>query len=208
MKTSFLTIIFILISSIAVFSQGLKIKVPTYTNVIESDEGYLLTGLIVDGDTFPHVKMHRVLIYPKRKFKTRRQHRRYNRLVYNVKKVYPYAVLIGNYYAEIVRDLQYIPNKRDQKKYLKRKEKELRGEYEGTLVDLTFTQGRLLIKLVDRETSHSTFDVVREFKGGVSAVFWQSLALLFGTNLKTEYDPSIEDKMIEEIIAQIQNGQI
>ncbi len=175
---------------------------------MKSDNGYMLSGIIVDGDTLPYVKMSKIVIFPKRHFANNRQRRRYTRLAFNVKKVYPYAVLIGNYYSDIVRDLQYIPNKNDQRKYLKNKEKELKDEYEETLMNFTYSQGRLLIKLVDRQTDNTTFDVIQDLKGNMNAYFWQSLALMFGTNLKSEYNPDTEDKMIEEIIAQIENGQI
>lgn len=183
-----------------------RVGIPTYTNVVISDSGYLMTGIIIDGDTFPYVKLYKIVIFPERKFTSKRKARKYSRLRYNVRKVYPYAILIGEYYAEAERDLAYIPERRDQRKYVKRREKELRGEYESTLMDLTYTQGRLLIKLVDRQTEHTTFEVVKELKGNMSAYFWQSIAVLFGANLKSEYDKE-EDQMIEEIIAEIENGE-
>ncbi len=202
-----LIIIFFL--PIAIFSQTHKvIEVPTYTNVFKSDNGYMLSGIIVEGDTLPYVKLYKIVIFPERKFKSKRQQRRYNRLAYNVKVVYPYAVLIGKYYQEIEHDLQYIHSESERRKYIKNKEKQLRNEYEDALINLTFSQGRLLIKLVDRETSHTTFEVIQELKGNMSAYFWQSLALMFGSNLRSEYDPTEEDKWIEEIIAQIENGQL
>jgi hypothetical protein len=202
-----LIIIFFL--PIAIFSQTHKvIEVPTYTNVFKSDNGYMLSGIIVEGDTLPYVKLYKIVIFPERKFKSKRQQRRYNRLAYNVKVVYPYAVLIGKYYQEIEHDLQYIHSESERRKYIKKKEKQLRNEYEDALINLTFSQGRLLIKLVDRETSHTTFEVIQELKGNMSAYFWQSLALMFGSNLRSEYDPTEEDKWIEEIIAQIENGQL
>ncbi len=200
--------ILIIFAPFCLFSQELAYEVPTYKNVIKSENGYMLSGIIIDGDTFPYVKLHEIVVYPEREFKNRRQRRRYSRLMFNVKKVYPYAVLIGNYYREIVRDLEYIPVERDRKKYLKKKEKELKKQYKEALVNLTFSQGRLLIKLVDRETDNTTFDVIKEFKGNMSAYFWQSLAVVFGSNLKSEYNPNEEDKMIEEIIAKIENGQL
>jgi len=206
-KRIFIIIAFII--PINIFAQKqLTVKIPTYTNVIKSGNGYFTNGIIIDGDTLPYIKLYRIVIYPERKFKSKRQRRRYTRLMYNVKKVYPYAVLIGNFYYEIEQDLSNIPDEKTQKKYLKKKEKELRNEYEETLINLTFTQGRLLIKLVDRETSNTTFAVIQKFKGDMSAIFWQSLARVFGTNLKTEYNAKEEDQMIEEIIAKIENGLI
>jgi len=207
MKKTALIIILVLFS-INIFSQDLVAGVPTYRNVISSDGGYLLQGIVVDGDTFPHVKLHKIVIYPQRTFQNARQRRKYNRLMFNVKKVYPYAILIGNYYSEVVDALQYIEGKRDQKKYIKTREKELKDQYEETLTNLTITQGRLLIKLVDRETDHTTFEVIQDLKGNVTAYFWQSLAVVFGSTLKSDYDAETEDQYIEEIIAMIENGQI
>jgi len=184
------------------------IEIPTYTNVTKTDKGYMMTGIIVDGDTFPHVKLYRIIVYPQRKFASKKEKKRYDQLMFNVKKIYPFAVIIGNLYREIERDLANIPDQSDQRKYVKSREKELRKEYEETLINLTFTQGRLLIKLVDRQTDHTTFEVIEQFKGEMNAYFWQSLARLFGTNLKSEYDANKEDKIIEEIIALIENGQL
>ena len=204
----FLIIVFIIIP-IFIFAQPKqRIEIPMYTNVLQADGGYFMNGIEIDGEIYPYIKLYKIVIFPERKFKNKRQKKRYDKLTFNVKKVYPYAVIIGNFYREIEQDLAHIPGKRDQKKYVKTKEKELRAEFEEALVNLTFTQGRLLIKLVDRQTDHTTFEVVEQFKGEMNAYFWQSIARIFGSNLKTEYDKNEEDKMIEEIIAKIENGQI
>jgi hypothetical protein len=207
MKRFFLIILFLI--PLALSGQKLVYKPTVYTNVIEVPTGgYLLNGIVIDGDTFPLIKISPIYIMPERKFKNNSERRRYDKLTYNVKIVYPYAILIGQFYAEIENDLKNIPNESDKKKYIKLKEKQLRDKYEADLIDLTYTQGRLLIKLVDRETTHTTFDVIKEFKGDMNAIFWQSLARVFGTSLKQDYDPQEEDQMIEEIIAKIENGQI
>lgn len=159
-------------------------------------------------DTFVVINMNPIVIMPKRVFKSRRERRRYTRLMYNVKKVYPYAQIINEIYAEVERDLANIEDKREQRRYVKKREKELKEKFEKRLVNLTITQGRILIKLVDRETGNTTYEVVKELKGSMSAFFWQSIAIVFGSNLKSEYDENEEDKMIEEIIHMIENGQI
>lgn len=201
--------VFFFLSAIMLHAQVKKtIQIPTYTNVIKSDSGFFSDQIIVDGDTCPHIKLYKIVIYPERKFKSPKEKRRYYRLERNVKAVYPYAVLIGEYYAEINRDLEHIPSKLAQREYLRKKEKELKKQYYDALYNLTFTQGRILLKLVDRQTSHTTFEVVQQLKGNMNAYFWQSLAVLFGDNLKSEYDPKEEDKFIEEIIAKIENGQL
>lgn len=162
----------------------------------------------IDGvDTNLIVVVRKVTIMPPYKFKNKRQKRKYNRLAYHIKKVYPYAVEIRNTYAEVEANLVNFETRKEQKRYLKTKEKELRNEFEKDLINLTFYQGRLLIKLVDRETGSTTYDVVKEFKGGMSAFFWQSVAVMFGANLKSQYDKE-EDRMIEDIIVRIENGQL
>ncbi len=180
--------------------------IPQITNISKTDSGYLVPTTVIDGDTVPILQLYKVVIFPKRKFKSRREWRRYTRLEYNIRVVYPYAKLINYYYYQIENELQYIPENQ-RKAFLKRKEKELRQQFEKDLINLTITQGRLLIKLVDRETNHTTYDLIVEFKGKMSAIFWQSIARLFGDNLKSKYDPKEEDRMIEEIIAKIENGQ-
>ncbi len=196
------------INTSAQTSKQKPLPIITYTNVAKVDSGVMTQGIIIDGDTFPHIKMYRIIVYPERKFKNKRQRRHYNRLVHNVKVVYPYAVKIGEIYRETELELQNIPTEAERRRFIRKKEKKLKKEYYDALVNLTITQGRILIKLVDRQTGHTTFEVIQELKGDMNAYFWQSVALLFGDNLKSEYNPTEDDKMIEEIIAQIENGLI
>ncbi len=91
---------------------------------------------------------------------------------------------------------------------IKAQEKKLRAQFEDELVRLTITQGRILIKLVDRETGNTTYEVLKELKGGFNAFLFQGIALLFGSSLKSEYDAIEEDRMIEDIIVRIENGML
>lgn len=171
--------------------------------------GHLVQGQIIDGDTVLHVYLKTLTILPPKVFTTKKEQNQYTKLVRNVKKVYPYSQLIKNKLAEINAELAHIENKTEQKKFVKLKEKELRQQFEGELVKLTITQGRILMRLVDRETGHTTYELLDEVKGSFSAVFWQSVARVFGSNLKTGFDPtSGEDAMIEDIIIRIENGQL
>jgi len=148
------------------------------------------------------------VIHPgKRKAETR-DLRQYRRLIYNVKKVYPYAKLAGNKYAQVVAHLDSLERGKDQREYIRLVEDELLKDYEEELKNLTITQGRILIKLIDRETTYTSYEVVRELRGGVQAAFWQAIARLFGSNLKTEFDPMGEDKMLNEIMIMIEQGQL
>jgi len=169
-----------------------------------------------EGDTSLHYKMSPVVIFPERVFKNKRERRKYNRLVRNVKKVYPYSIIIKNIFVETEFVLKNMEKNREKRRYLKNKEKELKRKFEGVIRNMTYSQGRVLIKLVDRETSHTSYELVKHFKGSVSAFFWQGIAKIFQTNfakifqtnLKYEYDPDGTDKWIEEIVSRIENGQL
>ncbi len=163
---------------------------------------------VIDGDTMAVIKLRPVVIMPKPVLKTRRQIRRYNRLVYNIKKVYPYAKLINYYYYQIEMNLREMDSEKEREEYLKYMEKYLRKKFEKQLVNLTVTQGKLLVKLVDRETDNTTYDLIVQFKGKMSANFWYTVGIVFGNNIKTEYNPQEEDRYIEYIITQIENGRL
>ena len=169
-------------------------------------DGYLVQAIIEDGDTLIHIPLRTIIIKPPFKFKSRRQQKRYSRLVRYVKKVYPYSQIVSEQLTEIHEHLDDYQTKKAKNLYIKRKEKELKQEFEGELRKLTFTQGRILIKLIDRETGQTTYTLVKELKGSLSAFFWQSVARLFGSSLKMEYDPKGDDRMIEDIVIRIENG--
>ena len=129
-------------------------------------------------------------------------------MVYNLKKVYPYALMVRSRLDSINRELVTMPEDRQRKKYLRQVEKGLFGEYEDDVRDMTITQGRLLIKLIDRETLNTSYDLIRQYRGTFSAAFWQSIARIFGTNLKEEYDPYGKDAIIEIILHEIESGNL
>jgi len=131
---------------------------------------------------------------------------RYERLVYNLKKVYPYSLVVREKLAEVNYELERIPGDREKKKYLRDIEKDVFKEYEDDVRKLTITQGRLLLKLIDRETRNTSFVLIQQYRGNFSASFWQAVARIFGTNLKEEYDPAGEDALIERIVLDIEAG--
>jgi hypothetical protein len=169
---------------------------------------YVARAVIIDGDTIWVAELDEIYIFPTKKFKNRWEYRRYTRLIYNVKKAYPWAKLAGEKLAEVEAEMLLLETEKEQKEYIKKVEDELLGEYTEDLKKLTITQGRILIKLVDRETGDTSYELVRELRGKLSAVFWQALARLFGSNLKSEYDAYGEDRLIEEIIILIEAGQL
>lgn len=169
---------------------------------------YVARAVIVDGDTLWVAELDEIYIFPTHRFKNRWEYRRYSRLIYNVKKAYPWAKLAGEKLAELEAEMLALKTEKEQKEYIKSIEDELLGEYTDDLRKLTITQGRILIKLVDRETGDTSYELVKDLRGKVSAVFWQTLARLFGSNLKYEYDPDGEDRLIEEIVILIEAGQL
>jgi hypothetical protein len=178
------------------------------TNVKENNGGHLVEGIVEEGDTLMHVTYNPITILPPYTLNSKREVNRYSRLVLYVKKVYPYSKIVSEQVNEIHKHLDEYDTKREKSEYIKQKEEELKKEFEGQLRKLTFSQGRILIKLIDRETGVTTYDLVKELKGSLNAFFWQSVARLFGSNLKLEYDPNGEDRMIEDIVVKIENGEL
>lgn len=174
----------------------------------ELDSLNFLDGIEQDGDMIPHKEIETVFVFPRQKFKSKRVERRYWRLANKVKKVYPYAKKAGELLGKYEADYLAESDPKIKRKYIKQAERELFGEYGPQLKKLTISEGRILIKLIDRETGHTSFHLIKDLKGGVPAFFWQGIARLFGNDLKDEYDPDIEDRMIEEIIFFIESGRI
>ncbi len=177
-------------------------------SVLTTQDIYVARAVVIGGDTLWVADLDEVYIFPTKKFKNRRERRRYTRLIYNIKKAYPWAKLAGDKLADVEVHLVSLETEKEQKDYMKLVEKELLKDYKKDLRKLTVTQGRILIKLVDRETGDTSYELVKELRGRISAVFWQALARLFGSNLKSEYDPEGEDRLIEEIVVLIENGQL
>jgi hypothetical protein len=175
---------------------------------VHRGDGYLVEARVIDGDTVPHINLRTVVIFPPKKFKSAREEKQYYALVKNVKKVYPYARLASIKLNQIHKHLETIEDPKEKEKYVEKADKALKAEFEDELKNLSMKQGRILIKLIDRETGSSTYDLIKELRGSLTAFMWQSVAKLFGSNLKANYDPDGEDAMIEEIVVRLQNGQL
>lgn len=173
-----------------------------------SDTLLLYPSILLDGEYIPYIKIEDVVKVGKRRFKSRREMRQYYRMIYNLKKTYPYAQIAKYKLLEINENLKTLKTDREKKEYLVRAEKELRNQFEKDLTKLTISQGKMLIKLIDRETGRTSYELVKELKGGFSATFWQGIARLFGSNLKTKFDPQGEDKILNELIFLYEQGLI
>ena len=168
----------------------------------------VLYGLVINGDTVLVSSIEEVYVRPMRKFRSNRELRKYRKLIRNVKKVYPYARIAKKKYDEVAINLESVETERDRKAYMKQVEAELKDEFEGDLKKLTISQGRILIKLIDREIGETSYELLQDLKGNFSAFFWQTLARLFGHNLKSKFDPEGEDRLLNEIVLLIENGQL
>jgi hypothetical protein len=187
----------LLILPVAVFAQT------TGTTIVAGK-----VTVVTKVDTSMHYFLKPIDIFPDKKDMKPRQLREYTLLEYKVKKVYPMAKVAAIKLAEYNRVYSTFKTERERKNYVKGVEKELFTEFEDEIRRMKVSEGRILIKLMDRETGNSSYEIIKEFKGGFSAFFWQSVARLFGHDLKAQYDPLKEDSMIENIVTQIDLGLI
>ena len=177
----------------------------------KNEEGklvYLTAMTVYQGDTIPYIKLPTVYIFKPLKFKNKREYVKYARLVRDVKRVYPISKEIKDIVIETYEYLQTLPTEKEKQKHIKAVEKGLKEQYTPRLKKLTFSQGKLLIKLVDRQCNQTSFQLVKAFMGPFKAGFYQTFADMFGASLKKEYDAEGDDKMIERIILLVENGQI
>lgn len=172
------------------------------------EQGVHCTAIIIDNDTVPVIYLDNVYVWGKMSFRNSAEARKWNRLVYNVKKTWPYARLAGIKFEEYSRRIASVESERVKKVMMKQVEDELEDQFGEELKALTFTQGKILLKLVDRQTGNSSYDIVKDFRGRFQAFFWQSFARIFGYNLKIKYDPLKEDADIERIVLMIESGTI
>lgn len=173
-----------------------------------STQQYMVGVCIYKGDTIPAITLRPVYIYKPLKFKSKKQRKSYNKLVRNVKKTLPIAKEINRTIIETYNYLETLPNKKAKQKHIELVEKGLKEQYTPQMKKLTFSQGKLLIKLVDRECNQSSYELVKAFMGPFKAGVYQTFASLFGASLKKEYDPEHDDAMTERIITLVENGQL
>lgn len=169
---------------------------------------YLTPMCVYNGDTIQYVKLPTVYIFKPLKFKNKREITKYYKLIRDVKKVLPISKEINRAIIETYEYLQTIPTEKERQKHLKAVEKGLKEQYTPRMKKLSFAQGKLLIKLVDRQTNSTSYELVKAFMGPFKAGFYQTFAALFGASLKKQYDPSGEDALTERVILMVENGQL
>ena len=161
---------------------------------------------IYEGDTIWTILMPEMPVYQPLRFKNKKQLQKYNRLVYNVKKVLPLAQQANAMIQETYKVMEQLPDKQAKQAHIKQIEKEIMKTYKPEMKKLTYSQGKLLIKLVDRECNQSGYEVVKAFLGPARATFYQVFAWTFKASLKKEYDPEGDDRMTERVVRQVEAG--
>lgn len=203
MQIKFIVILFLLIFNVlkGLYAQGDSTSDPKL-------QGFLVYTKVINGDTLPIIYLREITIFPPRVFTSKREAARYTKLVRKIKKVLPYAKFAKLKIMLIEIELKKIPTEEGRKEYLKIAEKKLRADFEDEIKNMTMSEGRLLIKLIDRETGKTSYELIKQLKGSFNAFLYQQIARLFGENLKDEYDAKGEDKYIEEIVTRIENGDL
>ena len=171
-------------------------------------KGFLVPACIYDGDTIPDLRMPILYVFKPIVFKNKKKQKEYNRLVRNVKRTLPIAKEVNRAIIETYEYLLTLPDEKSRQKHLQLVEKGLKQQYTPRLKKLTFSQGKLLIKLIDRETDSSSYELAKAFLGPFKAGFYQAFAAIFGASLKKEYHPEDEDALIEQIVLQVESGQL
>ncbi len=161
-----------------------------------------------EGDSIQYVETSNIYVFPQPEFKNARQRNEYNRLVYNVKKVLPMAKEVNHLIIETYEYLETLPDKKSRQEHMKRVEASIKKEYTPRMKKLTFSQGKLLIKLIYRECNSSSYSLIQAFLGPVRAGFYQAFAWVFGASLKKKYDPNGIDRLTERVVLQVEAGQL
>jgi hypothetical protein len=195
----FFIVLFVLID-IEVYSQSKE----NTTSI----NGYMVPVCVYQGDTIPSLRMPVLYVFKPLNLNSKKKRQQYTRLVRNVKKTLPIAKEVNRAIIETYEYLQTLPDDKAREKHLSQVEKSIKEQYTPVMKKLTFSQGKLLIKLVNRETDSSSYELVKAFLGPFKAGFYQAFAAIFGASLKKEYHPEDEDAMTEQIVLMVESGQL
>jgi hypothetical protein len=160
------------------------------------------------GDSIQYMEMYNVYVYPELEFKNERQKQSYLRLVKNVKTVLPIAKEVNAILIETAEYLDQLPTEEEKNAHIKRVEKSIMQQYKPRMKKLTYSQGKLLIKLVDRECNSSAYDMIKAFFGPIRSGFYQAFACVYGASLRKRYDPDGADKLTERVVLMVESGQL
>jgi hypothetical protein len=163
-------------------------------------------SLDANGDTMAYIMNYTCVISAQKTFKSEKEKQKWDKLKKDVKKAYPYAVMARMKLAEMDAQLALVKGEKARKDFTEKCEKELTAQFADDMKNLTGAQGKILFKLMDRETGSTTYQIIKERRGSFSAFMWQGVATIFGNNLKTDYDPTGDDQKIEEVVVLIEMG--
>ena len=163
----------------------------------------LVPIVVIDGDTMTYRELEMVYVFGKMTEEQKEKYRKWTRLRNAVYVTYPFAKKAGYIFNDINFNLQKIHDKKKRKAYIKSRESELKKEFGDPLTKLSVYQGKVLMKLINRETHNTCYEIIKEYKGGVTANFWQTIAWVFGSSLKQQYNPSGEDEEMEDIVQEV-----
>jgi hypothetical protein len=169
---------------------------------------YYFPAVIENGDTIACIPLKEVIVIAPYAFKDKKLEKFYWQTVRDVKKTLPYAKMASKVVEETNEHLKTLSTEKEKKEYIKATEKVLFSQFENDLKSLSISQGKILIRLIDRQCDETSYDLIRTYKGGFSAFLWQGVARFFGSNLKSEYDGSDKDKVIERVIVLVEEGRL
>jgi len=167
-----------------------------------------VSKVLKDGDSLQYMEMSNVYVYPELTFKNKKQQGSYMRLVKNVKTVLPIAKEVRQILIETSEYLETLPNKKAKDEHMKRVEEGIVRDYKPRMKKLTYSQGKLLIKLVDRECNSTAYEAMQAFLGPVRSGMWQAFAWMFGASLKKGYDAEGTDRLTERVVLMVEAGQL
>ncbi|KAA6343039.1 hypothetical protein EZS27_009257 [termite gut metagenome] len=172
------------------------------------NNGYFVSVCVYKGDTIPYIELPTVYVFKPLQFKNEKARREYDKLVRDIKRVLPFSKEVKRILIESYEYIQTLPDTKSKQKHIKAIEKGVKAQYTAQMKRLTFSQGKLLIKLIDRECSQTSFDLIKAFMGSFKAGFYQMFAGIFGASLKEGYDPQGKDWLIERTVLMVESGQI
>ena len=180
-----------------------------FTNLVYSQSVVDSVMLQINqNDTFYLARMQDVWVYPKMVFKNKKQERFYWKTVRDVKKTLPFAKELTKEMQVADHQLALLPDEKARRKWWKQHEKYLFQKYENDVRHMTASQGQMLMKLMDRESDRTSYDIIKHYRGKASANFWQFVAKLFKNDLKEEYDADDKDRIVERVINLVEAGML
>lgn len=181
---------------------------PQSDSSFAEDSLHVGSTVYLEGDTTPTLRFDPVVVDDENDRDSRAYRRKYGRLKPKVIKVYPFAKVAALLLEHYNEKLEGMKMEARQKLFMKKVEQDLKAEFKDEVTELTMSEGRILMKLIDRETGNTSYEIIEELRGDLPAFFWQGVARVFGHDLKARYDPVEEDRIVEEIVLKIETGQL